>query len=456
MKKLLSLSLFALTISASAQTTLQREVISSAGSTQTGGNVILCATVGQPVSGSIGESSKLSQGFQQNLTAYQQINLREGWGMVSGHVRPYKKSFDQVFSELTSVLFIAKNNAGNVYMTEYAYNGIGDWNYFEGYQYKMTSENELTIRGSRVIPQLNPVSLQQGWNLMGYLRNTPADVVTVMDAIVEDVLIIKDQDGAVYMPEYAYNGIGNFNPGLGYQIKTSQETGFTFPSNTTELRIEQNKHKETARQTQHFAQVANTGSNHTLMIPASAWADAPQEGDELAAYDATGNTVGSIVLQQGHNAMAIWGDDERTAEKEGLYNGELFSLVLYKKAGNAIVKLEISQWETGDNTFSKDGITVIAGLKENQLTGQQTELFQNVPNPLSSGTEIGFFLSEAAKAKITLSNSIGQELMTLTDKNYEKGYHSLNLERESLSPGIYFYSLKTPDKIRTKQLTIIQ
>ena len=36
------------------------------GDTQTNGNVTLSYTVGQPISGLVGESNKLSQGFQQN------------------------------------------------------------------------------------------------------------------------------------------------------------------------------------------------------------------------------------------------------------------------------------------------------------------------------------------------------------------------------------------------------
>jgi len=455
MKKSLTYSILALSISATAQS-LQREVVASMGNTQTNGNVTLSYTVGQPISGFIGESNKLSQGFQQNTVAYQDIDLREGWGMVSARVRPYANEMVEVYSNAVDGLLIAKDNNGNVYMPEFGFNGIGDWDFFEGYQYKMSESSILTVRGSRVIPELNSVDLVSGWNMMSYLRMNPSDVATSMEDIVDDIMILKDEDGQVYMPEFGFNGIGNFNQGKGYQIKTNSETTFTFAANNQELRLEQNNHAAIAKNTKRFSRPVNTGSNHTVLVLESAWEETLQAGDELAAYDKDGNMVGSVALQEGHNAIAIWGDDEFTEEKEGLEAGEIFSLVLYKKSSDELVTLKIAEFERGTNSFSKDGMTVIAGFEMDEVITQEMELFQNVPNPVRSNTEIGFFLPEDTKATITLTNSIGQQVVTITEMDYESGYHSVNLERENLSPGMYFYSLTTSAKTLTKQLTLVE
>ena len=56
MKNLLTYSILALSISSTAQS-LQREVVASLGGTQTNGNVSLSYTVGQPISGFVGEST---------------------------------------------------------------------------------------------------------------------------------------------------------------------------------------------------------------------------------------------------------------------------------------------------------------------------------------------------------------------------------------------------------------
>lgn len=455
MKKLLTYSILALTVSAGAQS-LQRQVISPMGGMQSNGEITVSATVGQPIVGTIGEAETLNQGFQQNLTATQGIDLREGWGMVSAKVRPYEKDMIDVYDEVSNNLLIAKNNNGAVYMTEFGFNGIGDWNFKEGYQYKMTEEGVLTIRGSKVIPELNPIALADGWNMLAYLRSTPADVIPVMDAVVDYITLVKDEDGAIYMPEFGFNGIGNFNPGKGYQVKTNAATEFTYQSNATEYRLEQNNHAAIAQNTKRFARPVNTGSNHTVLVLESAWEESIQEGDELAAYDKEGNMVGSVALQTGHNSIAIWGDDVYTEEKEGLHIGETFSLVFYKKATDELIPLQVSEYERGSNQYAKDGMTVIAGFQQDAVLTQELELFQNVPNPVRSSTEISFFLPEATRATLSLTSSIGQEVITLTDKDYEKGTHSIHLERNTLPAGMYFYSLRTSTKILTKQLTITE
>ena len=41
-----------------------------------------------------------------------------------------------------------------------------------------------------------------------------------------------------------------------------------------------------------------------------------------------------------------------------------------------------------------------------------------------------------------LSNTLGQEIMTLIDTDYQKGMHTVNMDAASLSTGVYFYKLK--------------
>ena len=455
MKKLLTYCILVFSISATAQS-IQRQVISPMGSVQTNGTASLSSTIGEVISGDLGELTHLSQGFQQNLTTTQDIDLQDGWGIVSTYVRPYAKNMEDVFAEVQSGLVVAKNNIGYVYIPELGFNGIGDLEFKEGYQYKMLSENILSIRGSRVIPELNPITFTEGWNMMAYLRNNEADVIPVMDAIVEDVMIIKDQIGLVYLPEWNFNAIGNFKPGKGYQIKTTGETVLTFESNATEYRLEQNNHSAIATNTKRFARPVNTGSNHTVLILDAAWESTPEIGDEIGAYDSKGNMVGSVALQEGHNAIAIWGDDEYTQEKEGLVNGEVFTLVLYNQARDKLSELKVSEWELGNDVFAKDGMSVIAGIQQQEQIAQELELFQNVPNPVRSNTEISFYLPEATKAKLCLTNTLGQEVYTLDYKDYEKGLHKVNLQRANLASGIYYYSLQTSTKTLTKQLTVVE
>ena len=75
------------------------------------------------------------------------------------------------------------------------------------------------------------VSLSDGWNIIGFTQVEPMEVSVSIAAISEDVELIKDNDGNAYWPAYGFNGIGNFIPGMGYQMKLNTDVdNFYFPN----------------------------------------------------------------------------------------------------------------------------------------------------------------------------------------------------------------------------------
>jgi len=66
------------------------------------------------------------------------------------------------------------------------------------------------------------IDLSSGWNMIGYGCPSPIDVAEGLSNHIESIAIVKDNNGSVYMPEFSFNGIGNFTPGFGYQIKVTE------------------------------------------------------------------------------------------------------------------------------------------------------------------------------------------------------------------------------------------
>jgi len=66
------------------------------------------------------------------------------------------------------------------------------------------------------------IDLSAGWNMFGYGCPSPIDVAEGLSNHTESIEITKDNNGAVYMPEWGFNGIGDFTPGFGYQIKLTE------------------------------------------------------------------------------------------------------------------------------------------------------------------------------------------------------------------------------------------
>jgi hypothetical protein len=64
--------------------------------------------------------------------------------------------------------------------------------------------------------------LESGWNMFGYGCPSPIDVAEYLSSYTDNIIIAKDNNGAVYIPEWGFNGIGDFTPGFGYQIKLTE------------------------------------------------------------------------------------------------------------------------------------------------------------------------------------------------------------------------------------------
>ena len=219
-----------------------------------------------------------------------------------------------------------------------------------------------------------------------------------------------------------------------------------------------NTYQQKTLNTERFARPVNTGVNHTLLILGSAWDASPELGDEIAVYDSERNMVASVAWrpeQEGHTGLAIWGDDETTASKEGMLKGEIFSIVLFDKSENAMTALKVDRWERGDDVFSKDGVSVVGSISSANVVAQDLELFQNVPNPVLDNTSISFYLPENGKVRLTVANALGQEILTLANADFTRGMHSIQMDAKNLSTGVFFYKLEANKTSITKQLTRI-
>ena len=68
------------------------------------------------------------------------------------------------------------------------------------------------------------IYLQEGWNMIStYMDASDLTAEIFVEAIVDDVIIMKDNIGSAYLPDWDFDGIGLLNHGEGYQIKTLVE-----------------------------------------------------------------------------------------------------------------------------------------------------------------------------------------------------------------------------------------
>ncbi len=83
------------------------------------------------------------------------------------------------------------------------------------------------------------------------------------------------------------------------------------------------------------------------------------------------------------------------------------------------------------------------------------ELLQNVPNPFSETTTIGFRLAEASPATISVTDISGRMVKSIVGE-YDKGFNEIQLNRNELpGAGIFYYRLDTPAHTATKMMLLI-
>ena len=130
-----------------------------------------------------------------------------------------------VISPITENIIIVKDYVGAAYLTDWEFNGIGDFLIGQGYQIKTNDEVSLEIFGAYAFPEDHPITLSQGWNMIGYLREEPLITSEIFSEINAsgNILIVKDYLGSAFLPEWEFNGIGDMQPGNGYQVKMINE-----------------------------------------------------------------------------------------------------------------------------------------------------------------------------------------------------------------------------------------
>ena len=75
-------------------------------------------------------------------------------------------------------------------------------------------------------------------------------------------IIAKYYFGAAFLPEFNFNGIGNLEPGQGYQVKINESGVLNFLSNDNSYKF--SKIEVTNNILSHFQSAINTGSNMTI------------------------------------------------------------------------------------------------------------------------------------------------------------------------------------------------
>jgi hypothetical protein len=83
-------------------------------------------------------------------------------------------------------------------------------------------------------------------------------------------------------------------------------------------------------------------------------------------------------------------------------------------------------------------------------------LYQNFPNPFNPLTTIRYGLPHKSAVRLTVFNTLGQQVATLVQGELEAGYHEVRFDASGMASGVYFYRIQAGDFIQTHKLLLIR
>lgn len=151
-----------------------------------------------------------------------------------------------------------------------------------------------------------------------------------------------------------------------------------------------------------------------------------------------------------------WNESKQTPLASGKTN-ELFTLFFKaKKDGRLRELLHLNSRYTLAEAYDQAGRITPVALQFYQEAGAHPfELYQNVPNPFTSFTNIGFYLPEAAVTTLTIFDASGKRLRAQTQA-FESGYHQIAIEKKTLPTGVLYYQLTADQHVAVKKMILIE
>ncbi len=184
---------------------------------------------------------------------------------------------------------------------------------------------------------------------------------------------------------------------------------------------------------------------------------------ELTSFTAAVNSFGHVVLNWS-TATETNNHIFEIERKNG--NDEYFTLGYINGAGTTT---EPQNYSFTDNTVGSgkfyyrlkqidfDGKYQYSDEVEVEANGLLTfNLEQNYPNPFNPSTNIKYSVPETGNVKLSVYNTVGEEVAVLVDGFSESGFFEVSFNASSLPSGVYLYKLQSANSVQTKKMMLLK
>jgi hypothetical protein len=441
--------------SSGQQYKLKKYVFGSSAATTTSANYKFYNTAGQSVIGkALNTQNTLYAGFWKDFKLpVQIIELEFGWNMISTYLNPSKPAMEDIWADILNEVLIVKDNNGNVFIPSFGINTIGNWDPLQAYQVYMNSNVTLKIEGTLIKYSDTPLHLLSGWNMAAYIKNTQMNIETALASLTDEnnLVIAKNNDGFVYIPEYEVNTIGEMLPGQGYQIYLNNNCDLIYPVNVLERAGNRTLFPTPKVLKPEFTK---TGSNQHILINIPGL----NSDFEIGIYNSKNTLIGSGAFRKNISIATIWGDNEKTKFVDGSENNEKLKLILFDtRTGNSteFFNLKINNLFNNkaekDLLYQKDELYYIESINDfNEFTD---EININ-PNPIRDLGLISLKVKNSGIIEINLFTVDGKHVKQFANGFYSRGEYEFKLSKGILTSGEYNLIYKSENIILSRKVII--
>ncbi len=156
--------------------------------------------------------------------------------------------------------------------------------------------------------------------------------------------------------------------------------------------------------------------------------------------------VDSVATTQDYGSSPILPGESRD------FSVHIFS---YNNHGTANVTVKAVNMNNTSEVYEAEltAASILVSVEdESNITG--FSLDQNYPNPFNPSTTISFSLPFSSNISLHLYDANGKEVGVIKEAYYTPGSHSVKVDMNHLSSGVYFYRLKTDKFTITKKMIL--
>ncbi len=117
----------------------------------------------------------------------------------------------------------------------------------------------------------------------------------------------------------------------------------------------------------------------------------------------------------------------------------------------------VAGWTTNmwGNFYIKMWVSQTVGI-EDEFVSSTTELAQNYPNPFNPVTNISFYNRFAGEVSLVVYNTKGERVASLINEKMNEGFRRVEFDASNMNSGVYYYTLRTPEKTLTRKMVLVK